>query len=71
MLLRLAALVLGAIELIAPRPVVDFWMGLATADDRDVTLRPWVYTAARVEGVVLLAWALRRCTRSGSDADGA
>ena len=68
MLLRIAAFVLGLIELLRPRSVVDFWMNLATSDD-DVSLRPWVYTAARIEGVFLVLWALRR-SRSGSSADG-
>jgi hypothetical protein len=58
MLLRIATLVFGMLELLRPRKVVDFWMGLATTDD--VSLRPWVYAAARVEGLVLVIWALRR-----------
>jgi len=58
MLLRLAAFVLGLLELLRPRSVVDFWMGLATDDD--VSLRPWVYAAARIEGVFLVWWAVRR-----------
>ncbi|QCC47348.1 hypothetical protein [Halobellus limi] len=57
MVLRAVALVFGIVELIAPRRLVDFWMGLATTDD--VELRPWVYTAARAEGVVLVLWALK------------
>jgi hypothetical protein len=65
MLLRIAALILGLLELVRPRQVVDFWMNLAT-DEEDVSLRPWVYTAARVEGVFLVLWAVRRL-RSGSD----
>jgi len=59
MLLRLAALALGLLELLRPRGVVDFWMSLATSED-DVSLRPWVYAAARIEGLVLVVWALRR-----------
>jgi hypothetical protein len=59
MLLRIVALALGLLELLRPRSVVDFWMGLATESD-DVSLRSWVYTAARIEGVVLVLWALRR-----------
>jgi len=58
MVLRLLAFAFGLAELLAPRRLVDFWMGLATADD-DVELRPWVYTAARIEGVFLLLWAVR------------
>ncbi|WP_435066949.1 hypothetical protein [Haloplanus sp. C73] len=59
MLLRLAVLAVGVAELLRPRAVVDFWMDLATADD-DVSLRPWVYAAARIEGLVLVLWAVRR-----------
>ncbi|MGQ4555249.1 hypothetical protein [Halobellus sp. GM3] len=58
MVLRAAALAFGLVELIAPRPFVNFWMDLAAADD-DVELRSWVYTAARLEGVVLVLWALK------------
>jgi hypothetical protein len=68
MLLRLAAFALGLLELLRPRSVVDFWMTLATSDD-DVSLRRWVYTAARIEGAFLVLWALRR-SRSGSSGDG-
>ncbi|WP_251343470.1 hypothetical protein [Haloplanus halophilus] len=63
MLLRIAALALGVAETLRPRQVVDFWMNLATEDE--VTLRPWVYTAARIEGLFLVLWALRR--RSSDD----
>ena len=66
MVLRAIALVLGIVELIAPRRLVDFWMGVATTDD--VELRPWVYTAARVEGVFLVLWALKGGCSGGDDA---
>lgn len=59
MLLRLLALVVGLLELLAPRALVDFWFALAVTDESDAELRPWVYTAARVEGVLLVLWALR------------
>ena len=63
MLLRVIALVLGLCELLITRPLVDFWMGLAAEGD-DIELRPWVYTAARVEGVLLIAWSLKGgCSR--------
>ncbi|MFD1598905.1 hypothetical protein [Halobellus rarus] len=65
MVLRAIALVLGIVELIAPRRLVDFWMGLATTDDAE--LRPWVYTAARVEGVFLVLWALKGGCSGGDD----
>jgi hypothetical protein len=65
MVLRAIALVLGIVELIAPRRLVDFWMGLAAADE--VELRSWVYTAARIEGVFLVLWALKGGCSGGDD----
>lgn len=56
--LRFVALAVGIAQLLRPRAVVEFWMALATDDD--VSLRPWVYAAARIEGLVLVLWALRR-----------
>lgn len=41
-------------------------MALAAEEPSEVTLRPWVYAAARLEGFVILAWLLRRrWTRAG------
>jgi hypothetical protein len=62
MVLRVLLLVLGVLETAAPKRVVDFWMNLAAVDD-EVELRPWVYTAARIEGVVILLWTLNRYRR--------
>jgi hypothetical protein len=55
--LRTLLAVLGLLEVAFPKPLVDFWMNLATEDD-DVELRPWVYTAARIEGVLILLYVL-------------
>ncbi|SFG59223.1 hypothetical protein SAMN04488063_2520 [Halopelagius inordinatus] len=60
MALRTILLLLGVVELLAPKQIVDFWMDVATESGSDVELRPWVYTAARVEGVAFVVWALRR-----------
>ncbi len=57
MAFRLLLLALGLAELLAPRRVVDFWMELATVES-DVELRPWVYTVARLEGLLIVLWAL-------------
>ena len=62
MLLRILAAVTGLFELLVPRQFVDWWMGVATDDDGD--LKPWVYTVARIEGAVLLLWAVTRGRRS-------
>ncbi|MEF8818756.1 MAG: hypothetical protein V5A31_09250 [Haloferacaceae archaeon] len=59
MFLRLVALVVGLLELAAPHALVDVWMSLATTDESNTELRSWVYTAARVEGALLVVWALR------------
>ncbi|MGB9987889.1 hypothetical protein [Salarchaeum japonicum] len=58
MLVRVLALAVGVLELVVPRQFVDFWMELAAKDGRTVELESWVYVAARLEGVVLVAWAL-------------
>ncbi|QDX41513.1 hypothetical protein [Salarchaeum sp. JOR-1] len=58
MLLRVLALLVGVFELVVPRRFVDVWMDVAATDGQDVELESWVYVAARLEGVVLVAWAL-------------
>lgn len=60
MTLRFVLAALGLVEAVRPRPFVDLWMRLAAVGDEDVELRPWVYAAARVEGVLILLWALTR-----------
>jgi hypothetical protein len=64
MLLRVALLALGVVEAAFPKRLVDFWMNLAAAGEEPVELRPWVYTVARIEGVVIVLWALRRGRKS-------
>jgi hypothetical protein len=59
LLLRLAAGALGLAELLFPRRTAEFWVSRALVDGSDVEWQPWVYTAARIEGAVLLWWALR------------
>ena len=58
MLLRIVLLATAVLEVLVPRRLVDFWMNLAA--ENDVELRPWVYTIARLEGVVILLWLLSR-----------
>jgi len=61
--------VLGALEVLVPRRVVDFWFAIATVEreDSDVELADWVYTVARIEGVVILAWLFARRRRRARD----
>ena len=61
MVLRSVAFVLGLVELFAPRRLVDWWLSLAVESDEAVSAREWVYTAARIEGLLLVVWALRGC----------
>ena len=65
MALRTLLLVVGLLEIAAPRKQVDFWMGLASDDDVD--LKPWVYTVARVEGLLIVLWVVARSRGSGTD----
>jgi len=58
-MLRLLAVVVGLVELCFPRRTVDALLSRAVTDESEVEWRPWVYTAARVEGALLLWWALR------------
>lgn len=60
MFVRYLALLFGVLEILVPRRVVDFWMDLAVADGDSVELRPWVYSAARIEGIILVVWAVYR-----------
>ena len=64
MALSLLLGVLGLLEVLVPKRVVDWWFGLAV--DGDAEPRPWVYTAARVEGVLLLLWLASRRRRGGA-----
>ena len=68
MAIRLLLLALGLAELLAPEKVVDFWMNLATTES-EVELRPWVYTVARLEGLVIVLWVLAAARRGGDGAD--
>jgi len=64
MLLRALAFAVGILELLLTRPFVDYWMDIAAVDD-DVELHSWVYTVARLEGIVFILWALKGgCSQS-------
>jgi hypothetical protein len=54
---------LGVVELLFPRRLVDFWMRFLVEDGEDVTVRPWAYSLVRLEGIVILLWAARRRRR--------
>jgi len=65
MVLGTLLFVVGLLELLVPKRMVDFWMDLAVEGD-DVELKSWVYTVARVEGLIIVLWLLKG-SRSGSD----
>ncbi|WP_411964357.1 hypothetical protein [Haloferax sp. YSMS24] len=64
-MIRLLMAGLGIVELLFPDQLVDTLTKLAYEDGGDVTAKPWVSTAARVEGATLLFLALfvvgKRC----------
>lgn len=51
--------VLGLLELLAPRRVVDVSTRLAYDNPGDFTVKPWVVTAVRLEGLAFLLLAIR------------
>lgn len=69
MVLRLLLLAFGIVEALLPKRTVDFWMGVAAADDQEIELRPWVYTVARIEGIVIVSWVLSKWLRGTGEAD--
>ncbi|WP_277556014.1 hypothetical protein [Halobaculum limi] len=69
MVLRTLLLVLGVVEFLRPRQLVDFWMRLAVRGDDPVELREWVYSIARLEGVVIVLWVLGNALRRARSSD--
>ena len=66
-MLRLLLAALGLVELAFPKPVVDFATRLAYESPEEFEVKPWVVTAARVEGLIPLALAARGCGSGPSD----
>ncbi|MFC7068541.1 hypothetical protein [Halobaculum lipolyticum] len=66
MVFKTLLLAVGLLEVLKPRALVDFWMGVAAKGDQEIELRGWVYTVARLEGVVILLWTLSRLRRRSS-----
>ena len=61
--------VFGFVELLFPKRLVDAMMELATTDESEFELRSWVYTVARIEGLILIILALWRGRCASSEAD--
>jgi hypothetical protein len=72
---RLALLVFGVVEALFPRRVVDAFTRLGYEHPDEFEPKPWLVSAARVEGVLLALAALvgivagKLASRRGSDAD--
>lgn len=69
-MIRLLMAVFGIVELLFPDKLVDTLTKVAYEDGGEMDAKPWVTTAARVEGAVFLLLALfvvgKRC---GGDDD--
>ncbi|WP_435333318.1 hypothetical protein [Haloarchaeobius sp. TZWWS8] len=55
---RALVILFGLLEFLFPKRIVDFWTRLAFDGDDRVEARPWVITAARLEGLVFVLYAL-------------
>ncbi len=53
---RLLVALVGLVEVLAPRRIAAFWIGLCCRNPDQVELRPWVIHAIRIEGLALLGW---------------
>lgn len=60
MLLRVALAVIGLAHLLFPRTLVDTCLARTTTAPRQVEPEPWVYSAVRTVGVLVLFLALVR-----------
>jgi len=54
MILRIVLAVFGIVELLFPRKVVDYMMDVSTTTETTYELKPWVYSLARLEGLVFV-----------------
>jgi len=52
-----------------PKRLVDAMMELATTDESEFELRSWVYTVARIEGLIMIILALWRGRSAQSEDD--
>ncbi|SDD11158.1 hypothetical protein [Natrinema hispanicum] len=54
MMFRIVLAVFGVIELLFPRQVIDFMMGVTTTAETTYEFKSWVYKLARLEGLVFV-----------------
>lgn len=55
---KAVAAIVGLIELLAPKQVANFWLATCCKNSEEIELRSWIGTAVRIEGLMLLGWAL-------------
>jgi len=58
MALRIVLAGFGVLEFLFPRQVIDYLMAVTTTGEPTYEFEPWVYTLARLEGLVLVFLAL-------------
>jgi len=59
MVIRIALVVLGVLELLFPRRLTDYVMDVTTVGETTYEYKPWVYKLARLEGLVFILIAVR------------
>jgi len=69
MIVRALLAVFGLVETLFPKRLVDAMMELATTDESEFELRSWVYTVARIEGLIMIILALWRGRSAQSEDD--
>jgi len=67
MLIRIALVVFGVLELFFPRQLIDYMMDVTTTGETTYEFKPWVYKVARLEGLALILVAVRLGKNRGED----
>ena len=67
MLIRIALVVFGVLELFFPRQLIDYMMDVTTTGETTYEFKPWVYKVARLEGLALVLIAVRLGKNRGED----
>ncbi|WP_129114528.1 hypothetical protein [Halegenticoccus tardaugens] len=62
-MLRAILALFGLLELLFPRSVIDYSMTLAFDQPVESEPKPWTVTAARIEGLLILLFALGKLPR--------
>lgn len=67
MVIRTALAALGVLELLFPRQLTDYVMDVTTVGETTYEYKPWVYTIARLEGLVFILLAMRLGRKGDED----